>query len=582
MSIYGEVPSGTVNGTNRVFTLSNPYAAGTTRVFVGTTAANAARQENGVAYTETTPASGVLTFATAPATGAIILVDYDLQATATTTAVGTWTFSPDGYPAGSAMYYGPVLWPSGTQPGSTSTGVCVFGPNGARVSVPPLAQGDSGLSPTIEVGSVSTLAAGQPATFELTPLNSNGPGVSVEYSAAIGLPQGEQGPAFETEILSASDLTGTPAAGYTLAYVPAQGNTPAQTAWAAMPFSSVYNVPNISNTGTNGGEDRTLAPLSIPPQPNLWVPVMFAQSTITGTANTAVSLIARQNNGTTAFNGSQWAVANPVAGVGPATATMIPASTTLLQGDSGAIPANTAATFYLNAEQQASTTDEYSTSSTTWWLGVLPVGIIASNYVALDLTGPGLSVASGTGSMTFTAGANDNYAIAALAVASSSNIFQLTGGINYGSTPMTAIGGTQAIGNTYVQLYGLPDPPAGPQTVAPAVTGGTVSGIVSNVVSFQNWSTTSFVYSTGGAGTSLTSDAVVVNAGQMAFCAMVSLGTSPIVVTSANTTTVYAKNAGAANLNLAILTEPGSGGAVEFTATTSASQPWACALVTLI
>jgi hypothetical protein len=379
VSIYGEVPSGAVNGTNTVFTLSQGYFAGSTRVFLGSSGSNLTRLELTLAYAETTPASGVITLTTAPASGSKILIDYDVQATATTTAAGTWDFSPSGYPEGAVMYYGPTLFPAGLNASETKTAMFVLGPNGALITVPPLAQGDPGLPPLLTLPTPTTLAAGDSATATLTKTANGGPGTASAYSLALGIPQGAQGPAFTTEILSASDLTGTPAAGYSFVYVPAAGSDPAQVAWAALPFSAIYNATSISNTTTSAGENRTLSSLSIPAQPNLWVPIVWAQTTVLGTVNTVVNLVARLNNGGSgAFSGSQVAIANGVAGPGPATIATMPAFATLITGDSGTgvIAANSGVTIYLNAEEIATTADEYATSNTTYTVGVLPVGIV--------------------------------------------------------------------------------------------------------------------------------------------------------------------------------------------------------------
>lgn len=484
------------------------------------------------------------------------------------------------------MFTGPVLFPAGLDPANTKTAMVVLGPGGGQINVPPLAQGEAGPSPTILIGTPQTLPPGSAATAELPIITPAQPGVGPVYELDLGIPTGAQGPAFETQIIDASDLTGTPAAGYTIVYVPAQGNTPAQTAWAAMPFSSVYNVPNIPDTNTVGGELRTLATISVPAQPFLWVPIIFAMATVTGTADCQVNLVARQNNGSSGnFSGSQVAKAQGQLGTGPATLTTIPAFTGTLAGDagSGVIPANTVSTFYLNAEQQAPTTDEYSTSEATYFLGVLPLGIISSSYVAVDQINPdGVAVVNNNATFSNTVGANDNYVIVAVGVASPQNYLLLGNTVTYGGQKMTLLGITQAGGDAYAALWGLSDPPVGPQTVAVGATGQTVNSLIATAVSFQRWAQTSIGYATGLDDTQLASDAVFINAGQLAFCVFVSLGATPIEVTSSNTTTLFQKQGTAGELNLLIASAPGAGNFVELTATTSASQPWAAVMVTLI
>lgn len=67
--VYGETPTGTVNGTNGAFTTSNTPTSGTVRVYL-----------NGLRQTPTTDYSvstNTITFTTAPLTGDVIIVDYN-------------------------------------------------------------------------------------------------------------------------------------------------------------------------------------------------------------------------------------------------------------------------------------------------------------------------------------------------------------------------------------------------------------------------------------------------------------------------------------------------------------------------
>ncbi len=67
--VYNEIPSGTINNSNTVFTTVNNYVAGKIRIYI-----NTARQTIINDYTET----GVneVTFTSAPRTGDILIVDY--------------------------------------------------------------------------------------------------------------------------------------------------------------------------------------------------------------------------------------------------------------------------------------------------------------------------------------------------------------------------------------------------------------------------------------------------------------------------------------------------------------------------
>ena len=66
--VYGEIPSGTQNGTNETFTLANSFITGSTCVF-----RNGLRERLGVGYTESSP---TIVFTTAPMSNDVIEVDY--------------------------------------------------------------------------------------------------------------------------------------------------------------------------------------------------------------------------------------------------------------------------------------------------------------------------------------------------------------------------------------------------------------------------------------------------------------------------------------------------------------------------
>lgn len=69
--IVQELPSGTINGSNTAFTTARAYIAGSLQVWL-----NGVLQRLTTDYEETTPASGILTFTTAPPTGSNVIVAY--------------------------------------------------------------------------------------------------------------------------------------------------------------------------------------------------------------------------------------------------------------------------------------------------------------------------------------------------------------------------------------------------------------------------------------------------------------------------------------------------------------------------
>lgn len=72
--ISDEVPAGLVNGSNATFTLARAYIAGSLEVYV-----NGLKQKRTTHFTETTPASGILTMGTAPLTGDVITCNYQFN-----------------------------------------------------------------------------------------------------------------------------------------------------------------------------------------------------------------------------------------------------------------------------------------------------------------------------------------------------------------------------------------------------------------------------------------------------------------------------------------------------------------------
>lgn len=74
-----ETPTGTVDGSNTTFTTSQGYVGGSTQVYRD----GQLMKPGGDDYTETTPSSGTIDFTTAPASGSVILVTYQVANTAT-------------------------------------------------------------------------------------------------------------------------------------------------------------------------------------------------------------------------------------------------------------------------------------------------------------------------------------------------------------------------------------------------------------------------------------------------------------------------------------------------------------------
>lgn len=67
--VIGEVPTGTVNGTNTVFTTASAYLTNSTAIY-----RNGLRQLRGTDYTES--GASQITFSTAPSNGTTLIIDY--------------------------------------------------------------------------------------------------------------------------------------------------------------------------------------------------------------------------------------------------------------------------------------------------------------------------------------------------------------------------------------------------------------------------------------------------------------------------------------------------------------------------
>lgn len=285
--------------------------------------------------------------------------------------VGQWTFDPIGYPPGAVLYYGPILFPAGIDPGSTQTAVCVFGPAGGRVNVPPVFDGQPGQPPTLNPGTATTLAPGASATFALTQTSPGGPGVASVYTVDMGIPKGATGAAAANTLISPapSDLEGTPGVNKVIGYN--VGDAKAQ--WQPLVVTNWYNVTGIAATGTGAGQTRSITSITIPAQPKTWIPIVFADCTITGTANTQVDLVARLGGTINTTSGAQVARGRgqigAITGANPWIVNTNLNFPSLLTGGYAQTTSGTA-TIYLNCEQQASTTDLYSTGVASLTVGV--------------------------------------------------------------------------------------------------------------------------------------------------------------------------------------------------------------------
>lgn len=191
------------------------------------------------------------------------------------------------------------------------TGVCVIflAPPGGRATVPAIATGPSGPPPTLLTPVVTEIEPGDtmPAwSWEVVTPGSAGVASTLKLHAYSR--KGTAGVSGSTVLLSATDLVGTPAAGYFPAYVVDKGLAAGGAAtgtggalWTPQKVGGVYWPASIANTTSGDGPQRTIAQTaSIPEQPFAWRPRPFAQSIITPTgSDVRVDLIARVGNAST-------------------------------------------------------------------------------------------------------------------------------------------------------------------------------------------------------------------------------------------------------------------------------------------
>lgn len=316
-----------------------------------------------------------LTISTAatPAASTTYTFYFRVQGAYTGSGVGnTWTTNADG----SVDFNGDVHFPAGTNLAS-GMGVVVFGPGGGQASFPATQQGPPGPAPVInwtatQVPYGTPLQSPNPAVTQTAPGVQN---VNLQYWA------GQQGPTGTNAILSATDLEGvtmptTPPANKAVLAFDA-GNSKVQ--FVDPRVGGMYSVL-ISATTSAAGQGRQLGVIGVPALPYAWWPETGAMIPVSAADNTSqVNIVARVNN---AVSGDQCGIHLGTLGAAAYTAVVEPGFGAVLPGNStagamgsyyGAVPAGTAVSIYLRAEQQASTTSGYATGAGYFWFKVNPV-----------------------------------------------------------------------------------------------------------------------------------------------------------------------------------------------------------------
>lgn len=283
--------------------------------------------------------------------------------------MASWTSDDEQY----YIWNGEVRIPKTFDP-SSKAAVIMLGPPGGVAQIPALVQGDPGMPATLDTTIDFTALAHDDPTADSASFTTITPGsstVSPVYRLNLALHKGAPGAAGTSAILTASDITGTATDGYILAKTTVSGVGKAT--WIAPKVGGQYWPASISNTTGTDGQNRTLASVAISPAPAFDYRVrVHAQCIITGTVNTRVDLIARLGNDT---SGDIVGRGFGMSGVTSDRVTLVSGVPAGSASTVGKVSAGSTTTVFLRAEQQASTTDAYTTSSSTTYFLVEVVPI---------------------------------------------------------------------------------------------------------------------------------------------------------------------------------------------------------------
>ncbi|QZD97911.1 minor tail protein [Mycobacterium phage Beem] len=257
----------------------------------------------------------------------------------------------------------------------TGVAYLVLTPEGGFGELPFFSAGTPGLPPEFTEIKMTPVDPGDPLPTPnpvVTVVDPGGPGLPSRFKLEFFVHKGLKGDTGSLVIANAEDLAASPALGgetdkYTLVYRASDGM------WVptAQKVGNMYVSPNIAATAFNSTSVRALSSINIPAQKFDWYPEVFAQTQVTGSADTRVDLVARLND---AASGAMVGFSKGLVGTTPPPNVVIPAFSV-----SSALPkvlAGNAATIYLRAEQQAATSNSWSTPAspaTTFCVKVAPL-----------------------------------------------------------------------------------------------------------------------------------------------------------------------------------------------------------------
>lgn len=274
----------------------------------------------------------------------------------------TWPTTSDGQ---FYVFEGRVLMP--IDPATNVAQILLRPQGGLGVGIPAIAQGDPGITPTID----TTINFTELAYNDATPASASWTETSPDvYKLNLTVHEGDPGASgTNATIIGASDLTGTPA--YKKIITVNSGANGFD--YSVQKVGDRFIPASISNT-SSGNPLSTLCSVAVPAQSFDWRPHVEGQCVITGTgADVKVDLIARLNNETSG-NIVGRALAGGIGGINPPTHHLVTGPPAGSADAYDKVTAGNAATIYLRAERQTGAdTFTTSNSTTSFYVRVCPI-----------------------------------------------------------------------------------------------------------------------------------------------------------------------------------------------------------------
>jgi hypothetical protein len=267
------------------------------------------------------------------------------------------------------VWTGQVNFTDSSDVGTTGVATLTLTPDIGVTNLPALAQGDSGLPPTLRNITTHQVASGTtPPASTWTLVSAGGAGVASVYDIDIYVNSGAAGTSGSFTIASATDITGTPTNKYTLVYNTSDSKYHISPMLAG-DILAITPVTGFTSYSGNASQ-ATLGSITVPAQPFDWRPSVEGFGTATSTANTKIELAAMLNNATT---GDQVGYAPGVQSATPPPLTLSRAFGAAIGGGSyGRVSAGSAATIYFVAKQVAvGTTDAWGVTAASCAFSVL-------------------------------------------------------------------------------------------------------------------------------------------------------------------------------------------------------------------